>query len=349
MLVDHASQVLGRADAGKRTSAGREPTGPWAPARREALSLAKLIEHWGSTLFSTIVSVLLIGRRRWQCWTTFAVARSTWSSRLHPLQMDHESSPGGDPMRNVSPQGPLVGQKRKRPQVGAPPECDCGGEVVLLVTKYGENEGREYWKCRTCTEWLQWKDDKSIPVPKCDCGLKARKATVRHGLPHNIGKEFYGCRKYPQPDHCRFFIWADGTEPFGPESFARFGRWMGSDCLCDGCSGQEGFEGHEGGDYEDEGAEDDGSWEQEGVEDVEESEEFGRGSEVDFEGEEGEEEDEEGEDDTDADAEEDEEEGDEEEEEEAGEEEEEDDGGEEEAGQGVIKIDDQTDEDTKEN
>ncbi|GAQ92025.1 hypothetical protein KFL_009060010, partial [Klebsormidium nitens] len=26
MLVDHASQVLGRADAGKRTSAGREPT-----------------------------------------------------------------------------------------------------------------------------------------------------------------------------------------------------------------------------------------------------------------------------------------------------------------------------------
>eukprot|EP00243_Klebsormidium_subtile_P012441 TRINITY_DN7611_c0_g1_i1.p1 TRINITY_DN7611_c0_g1~~TRINITY_DN7611_c0_g1_i1.p1 ORF type:complete len:220 (+),score=46.18 TRINITY_DN7611_c0_g1_i1:347-1006(+) len=218
---------------------------------------------------------------------------------------------------------------------------------MLLVTKYGENQGREYWKCRDCNDWLQWKDDKSIPVPKCHCGLKARKATVKNGLPHNIGKEFYGCKKFPQPDRCRFFIWADGTEPFGPESFARFGRWMGSNGYCDCCSEQEGFEGYGDDEYEDEGAEYDGSWEQEGVEDVEESEDFEGDSEVDVEEEEGEEEDEEErDDDTDADAEEDEEEGEEEEEEDY--EEEDLDEGEEEAGQGVKDNDEDTDEDVTE-
>jgi hypothetical protein len=48
-----------------------------------------------------------------------------------------------------------VGQKRSRDEVGAKPECDCGGEVLLHTTKYGKNEGRVSGSLGTCSVCLE--------------------------------------------------------------------------------------------------------------------------------------------------------------------------------------------------
>jgi hypothetical protein len=65
-------------------------------------------------------------------------------------------------------------------------------------------------------------------------------------LPHNVGREFYGCPKWPKPDKCDFFIWADGTLPFGFKAQARFNKWAGCGCSI-GCCDQGYSDGEYGG------------------------------------------------------------------------------------------------------
>lgn len=53
-------------------------------------------------------------------------------------------------------------------------------------------------------------------LPKCRCGLEAKRLTVKKEGP-NFGRSFFKCPQEQDEKRCRFFEWSDATSP-GPES-----------------------------------------------------------------------------------------------------------------------------------
>jgi hypothetical protein len=112
--------------------------------------------------------------------------------------------------------------------------------------------GKNFYKCRTQTckywEWNESEEDaikrkggKAVkastsihnrkpydrPKPaavtrKCDCGQPALRLVAKNGMPHNIGRAFFKCRR----SKCEFWVWEDGSLPFSEASQRRFNEWM---------------------------------------------------------------------------------------------------------------------------
>ncbi|OQR81470.1 DNA topoisomerase [Thraustotheca clavata] len=90
--------------------------------------------------------------------------------------------------------------------------------VSRVVSKNGENKGREFWACslpqaESCG-FFEWKDNTSSSTrPKsnvmCLCGEPAIELTSKSA--QNPGRTFYKCAKSDKNEQCKFFEWADSS------------------------------------------------------------------------------------------------------------------------------------------
>jgi hypothetical protein len=150
------------------------------------------------------------------------------------------------------PPTPGLSQKepRKRPRLNPAAEtphhyiCRCGKPAHEYLCRNSSVDaarvGKHYYKCATlkCKFWA-WEGDsipsrpaskpasRTVPI-KCHCGEVALLLTSRHGMEHNIGRQFYKCRNQGKKGKigCDFWIWADGSLPFSETSQRRFNDWM---------------------------------------------------------------------------------------------------------------------------
>lgn len=125
--------------------------------------------------------------------------------------------------------------------------CHCGQPAMRLFCRNGrpENINKYYYVCafeeKNCTfwEWIESPEDRNKrenlqkrPSPysrptinspfKCHCELPALRLIAKNGMPHNIGRGFYQCRR----KKCDFWVWEDGSLPFSEASQKLFNEYM---------------------------------------------------------------------------------------------------------------------------
>uniref|UniRef100_A0A3P8YYX9 Endonuclease 8-like 3 n=1 Tax=Esox lucius TaxID=8010 RepID=A0A3P8YYX9_ESOLU len=145
---------------------------------------------------------------------SLATARGASCSQPHKkIRLDHGLVSTGNIPKNGNYSSPTQIKAPTGGTTKSPPKCPCCvshglPSVLRVVTKQGENKGRQFFTCslpreRQCN-FFEWAD---AHFPSCHHAKRSLMRTVLKLGPNN-GRNFYVC-SFPKGKQCEFFQWAE--------------------------------------------------------------------------------------------------------------------------------------------